>query len=471
MANNGRIEIRHNFTGETNFVILTWVKTSAPLAEVGREVYPAPHSEDTLLVTELSPVMYLVRAYRSADGVGLDQQINELAVDASSGAIYPITRIEYTVDGDGPYDPASGQGSLRDPRLMDQTYWIEERGTGSLFTDEIVDRPDAGGGFDFANVEKLFYADGRYVAYIIERVDAGGEGSGSGAGGETDGVVLLQGAVLNADDFDRATMNGKLLITDYSSTVGTLNFPALITIPDCRFRFSAHGGAQNYAVWQLNPGDTVNFKNQNLNVIYFEKGSSIEAMIKDNILYLWNYSGNYERRGTVIGDSNSARATTLGNLLLANESTGVLQGADYPGLWQYVQSLPAGAVKNLGSGASQWSYFDITTGEYPNKSFWGIDLGAGTFRVPHLAELTRKFITTGENAGRFQDHAVGPLSLEIREGSGGSSTGPILNSGFSGQDNPGPWITNGLPTAEKYIRSTGTETLVKNFGEIPFIIL
>lgn len=455
-----KIEIVHNLSGEPGTVILVGYKSEFPLVEIValREVYPAPHSQETYLRDEsdgVVPVMYIMRWFRSSDGIALDVEIPiALAVDASTGATSPITRIEYNVDGPEPEDPASGQNELRDARLLDKEYWIEERGTGSMFVDEITIRNDDGGGFDWTDPDKLFNEGGRYVAYIIEDVDTP---SGGGGGTSNDGVITLTGATLGSDDFDAPTMDGKLLVTGYTGTAGTLVFAALSSLPDCRFRYSAQGGTQNYGVWQLNPGDTVQFKNQTLNVLYFEKGSSVECMIRDGVMYLWNYVGNYEQRGTVRGDSNSTRAATLGNLLLGNESTGVLNQSDYPGLFEYLLSLPVGAFVSLGSGTGQWSGDGGI-----HKSKWGIS--GTTFRVPHLQGLTRKF---GTAAGLYEADGVGPITGATAEITKGNSyTGNPNNTIFgNGANNPTQQnISIDIDTGN-------TETTVKNFGEIPFIVL
>jgi hypothetical protein len=462
-----RIEIVHNLSGESGTVILTGYKAQFPLVEIPalREVYTAPHAQETYLRTEpdVLPVMYIMRFWRSSDGISLDTEIPiALAVDASTGAVSPVTRIEYNVDGPEDTDPVSGQNQLRDARLLNKNYWVEERGTGSLFTDEITDRSDDGGGFDFTDPFKNFENGGRYAAYIIEESDETGSGSSPVAG---DGVVLLEGP---SDDFVMASMGGKLLIAAYTDPVGTLNFAALATIPDCSFRYQTHGGAQNYGVWQLNPGDTVQFMNQAVNKLYFAKGESIECSIVSGVMYVWSYNGRAAIRGAVYGDSNSTRAGMLGNLLLADESTGVLEGNDYPGLLAYVQSLPAGAFVSLALwGTSQV----VNSGKinqatvYPNKSKWGI---TGTqIRVPHLAGMVSKYLASGEAAGRYEHDQVGSFEAI-----------PTLHKGFSYTGSPNnDTIGNGNTGAADVVQqnakfnTANASTKVINFGEIPYIIL
>lgn len=384
----GRIELVHSFLGETGYVILLWVKTESPLASVigyvtgtglgaqnatnqTRVVYPAAHSQQTLLIEDLDPVMFLVRAYRSADGVSLDTQINEIAVDAGSRSTYSTTTYEYVVDrgytnlapvvtGDEVWaDPVDGSIELRDERLLDQDYAVFMRGLGQRRADEITDRTDAGGGFDLAVPLEVFNSGDTIFVTVQNRVDATGE-SGSGSGAEVSDVF----PITEDQDFDAATMNGKLLYVNYpGAVIGVLTFPNLSLIADSSFKVATHGGAQTYLSLQLDAGDTVRFQGDDKNVIHLGKSEEISIMIRNNIMYVLSDGTNYKRLGQRIwGDKLELNS-------VYRDGTQYTQ-ASQPRMMEFVDSLPGGQVIS----EAAWAAGD--------KSKFARDDVGGTIRVP-----------------------------------------------------------------------------------------
>lgn len=442
----GRINLVHNFLGETNYVIITWQSTVAPLTEIGREVYPAPHSQEALLIEDLDPILHLVRAYRSTDGTTLNTQINELACDAGARSTYSSTTYEYIVDGGDSgvdptwSDPASGQIELRDERLLNQSYAVFMRGLGQRRADEIADRSDDGGGFDLAVTDELFNTLDTIFVTVQNRVDGVETGSGSGSSGEVGDVIFID----TDQDFDPVTMAGKLVYADYaSSVVGVLTFPNLSLIPDCNFKVATHGGLQKCLSLQLDAGDTVRFMSDDRNVIHLGKSEEVGIMIRNNVMYVLSDGTNYKRLGQrVWGDKLEL------NSLYRDGST--YDQDYYPRLMEFIDSLPGANVLSYGSWAT-------------DKGKFARDDIAGTFKVPDDREMFVRAIAVDGSIipGRKQDDTVGPVTVPVNQGNSYTGTG---GAGIVGRGAADP------NTFNISINPSG-ETRPDNIGLLPLIII
>lgn len=372
------IDLTHNFTGETGFVIIVPRKTTAPLADVvctidgvaaqTRKVYPSPHTQQSLVVEGLDPVIYFFKCYRSVDGVALDEQINIIAIDAKSGATQVLTRYTYVVDRGNSLagvwaDPVAGDHGLDDTRLLGRQYYIEERGTGSLQEEEITQR--ALGGFDFADPDKNFEG-GVYFAWVANDVTLP-DGSTPSTGSRD----ILQ-LVANTT-YDPAIHANKILQATFAATTGTLTLPSLATLTDGSFELDSNAGVQRNFVLQLNAGDTAVFLGQVLNKIILGKCESVECVIKANVLYLHNYSGDARRRGERI----------YSDIVLLNTwplcGTGPHNLTDFPAVQQLINRLDPLSV--ISSFAVWGNTVVDTITKYPNKGKWCVP-GDGTFYFP-----------------------------------------------------------------------------------------
>lgn len=477
----GRIELRHTFLGETGFVIIRIYKTSAPLTQasfmvngvtVTQVIYPAPHAEESLLIEDIDPVMYDVKSYRSAGGVTPDSQIFTLACDAGARAAYQSTTFTYVVDrgesGTDPdwSDPASGQVELRDERLLNGSYIIEKRGLGQLVpptetTPEYTDRSDAGGGFDLIAPYGDFEPQDTYFVTLQNRVDVtdSGSGSGSGSGAEVSDVFIID----TNQDFDSATMNGKLLYVDYAAAViGVLTFPNLSLIADCSFKLHTHAGNQTFLQLQLDAGDTVRFYGEDKNVITLGKSEEISVMIRNNVMYVLNNDTGYKKLGQRIWGDKLEQNT------LYRDGTTYTQAA-HPRFVEFLDSLAGGQVITYAAWAT-------------DKGKFARDDVAGTFRVPDsrnqfiraLSSVTGVADTerTTQGAGGKQANANKAHGHGVATSNGapsGSDTSDPVRATVAGSVNgQGTEWTSGADT--KTIRkSGGVESRPDNEGLLPLI--
>lgn len=458
------IGINITITGYAGQLIIVWKKNSNIAAEVGRSSpgeLPFPVDE-IYTIPDLQPVVYLVEFWRSDDGTTLNEFIKSWEIDASRGAIFSETTYEYVVGrgDDGSdldevwADPADGDLALYDERLALSTHEntkIFSRGHGQYRRDEITFN---GTGFEPTGGVSIFSEGDTFFATVLNKTDLQPDANSSAPYGD---VKELKDDVDNSIDFD-SSFYSKLCYTNFSGTVGTIVFPALSLIPDCRVKFITHGGSQNYLKLQFNSGDTAEYLGEDKNVIYLNKGGMIELIFKDNVCYIADHKTNELQRGDVYASFVDKSYT--GAYLLANESVGVLDRDDYPALYELVlEKFEVGAAVTLAAWAT-------------DKTRWAIDIPSHTFQVPHLDDMYRRFRTGSEATGTKQDaapgththpasHTDGTVSF-VKRKAGGPGGGLGLNAAGSGWE---------LAEANTGNNPGATETRVKSYKEIPLIVL
>lgn len=423
----GQLTISHNFSGELNFIVGVPKLTTAPLADVictidgvtgqTRIAYAFPHSQVSLLIENLQNAWYTVKFYRSADGTSLDEELLTLAGNALADSVFPIIKYDYVVgrgDADSGvdetwHDPIAGDHGIRDERLLNKVYWVEERGTGTLLPVEIVDRSDDGGGFDFADTDKIFNDGGVYFVTVIEREDGTASAGPSGSSDYNDILILA------ADqDYDPVTMGSKLLIANWGTTVGALDIPNFSLVADSKFKLQTHGGSQRNVIIQLDAGNTVQFRGAVVNKIILGKGEMIECLFKSNVMYILDYDGDYAR----VGRRVYADMAELNSLPLDGTQ---YQQADYPRLVEYVNNLPGGQIVS----EVTWASVVVIDGvnKTPYKGFYAVE--GSTIRVPDERNMGTRTLKTFDSVdasdtervknvpGGYQKDGIGPLNLVI----------------------------------------------------------
>lgn len=483
----GSLTISHNFTGETGYIIAVPKKSTAPLADVictidgvaaqTRKTYSAPHSQRSMLIENLDPVWYLIKFYRSVGGVSLDEEILTLAGNALTGSLYPITKYEYVVNrgqsGTDPdwADPVADDIGIRDERLLNQTYWIEERGTGTLRTDEITDRSDDGGGFDFeaslVTGGKVMNDGATYIAWVIERVDA--SPVSNTANGDYNDIVELTADL----DFDPNLHASKVLVANWATSKGILTIPNLTLIPDCKFKLTTHGGSQTWVAIQFDAGDTIECRKSDLNVIWIGSGEECEILFKNNVPYLLKTPAGYETVGQrIYGDSLTELNT------VPRDGTQYDQD-DLPRLMQWMDEYSVPSISE-GTGATQWGYSQILDGEtiFPNKGKYARDDVGGTIRVPddrdrviaglRLTDGTSDPERVSQGAGGFQQNK---FKQHYHETGTESHDTPKFRRGVAHALRAwgGTIATNFPSTTDDANVGGGTKTRMDNTGMMPLL--
>lgn len=445
----GRIEIKHNFTGLADFLIVRWFKSTAPASPasglvdgstVTQVVYPSPHGEKSLVITEIDPEFYTVRFYQSADGATPDAELPvPLSIDASQAAMNILTTYNYIVGRGEEGDPVDGDTGLRDARLLNKNYSVYERGTGPMIdpedpSAEWVDRSDDGGGFDWVTDGKVFNEGAVYTVVVQNQQDIP---DGGGGGSDYNDIVLI-----DADTtFDVATHAGKVLLAT-DGVIRTLTMPLLASLGDCKFRLM-HYGNQTNTVLQLGMGNTVAFRANSVNKIILGKGEWVECLIKNNVLYVTSWQTQHELLGSIRWLWEN---TVEQNTLVATDSTGSqLNESDYARVTEILDTLPAGSIVSLAS----WS---------ANKGKWG--RGSGKFIVPYLVDQFIRAVAT--DMGRLQVAQTPPLVIlasQLSITDAGATDTKLTAGGDSSPANP---IT---------INPGSTENRPQNIGLAPHICI
>lgn len=478
-----RIGINVFVSGLSGTMIIRWVKPATPSTEEGRSAALAFPVDQVYTINNINRVVYIVQLWRSDDGVALSQLIKDWSIDASLVNVAIFKTYQYKVDrgwtnltpvvtGTEVWaDPANLDIDLIDERLdgIEQADMIvHQSGYGRLLDAEYELITVPGIGIRLLN-EKTFDTDVAW-SITVSTIDIVSLDPGpTGADGMFAGVEIL---TANQDFDGTPDLANKLVIANWAGTVGQITYPDLTLIPDgTHVTYNTHGGSQKYLTHQFDAGDTVRFMNQDVNVIYQAKNEKLSFYFFGGVCYVIDYDGRAAQRGGIMCDYDNSRGTDSGACLLADGSlTAELLASDYPGLYAFIAALPSGFVA-LGTSVGQFDY-DSGGGVFPNRRYYGLrTTGTPAFKVPDLNGMVVKF---GATPGEYQADQVGPFDVDFRDGSGGSSTGTLNNTGFSGQDNPSSWIYNGAAGAEKYFRphnAANTETTVKNFKQIPYIIL
>lgn len=479
-----RIGLNIYVAGYSGQLLIVWKEVVAgnpTPPETGRSAAQAFPYSAVYTINDISPVAHLVELWRSSDGVALDELIKRWEIDASIYNEISHQTYQYKVGrgttegtiGNGDYwiDPSNGDTQLVDERIDGATQdelIVHEAGFGHKLNAE-YDLLAGGGiellnGYTFNQDTAWFITWSRVVAQQVQVTTAAT-------------YTGIEEVTASRDVYVDATDNlyNKLVIINGAGSNVTLTFPDVALIPNnTKMTVNTHRGSQKYCTLQFDAGDTVYFNGQAVNVIYLAKCEEISMYWKSGVCYVTSYNGRALRRGSVFASMDSSLATDTGAYLLADESTGELAKADYPGLYAWIAALPASHSVALGVGAGQWSYsLTVNTGKineattYPYKSKFGIDTGAETFRVPHLKNLGRRFLDTGEFPGRYQHDAVGKFEAVLTVPKGYSYTGAPNNNRFgNGATNP-----QDTATANSEIETGNTESIMKNFGETPFIVL
>jgi hypothetical protein len=453
MATQG---IKTYITGLTGFLIVRYAEVATPSAYIGQTTALAFPVDHTYTIINLRRVAHYFEFWQSNDGTTLSQQIKVWEIDVAKQEVPAISIYYYRVNGgrgvDGVWsDPLSDQLQLRDTRLAGKQYTVDEEGTGPLTpVEEYTDF--SGGGFD--KISGFPFQDGgRYRVTVYDKIVVDTPEPSVTSGGGFSAVMIANEAnhVLTADYY------GKLIECGYATGgTGIFTLQALATIPDGTvLRFSTHLGNQQYLKIQLSGSETVKFWGKNRNHIYLGKCESLDILKQNGQFYCMNDNTGYDRVGQrVWGD-------------VVEINTYLRNGNDYAEA--YAGRLIDWALDNFASGqlVSFATWNTSVLGVPLFRRLFAYDSASNTIRVPDSMNMYQRAVpTTGTTPGAYQPDTVGPVTIELMNGQGGSGTGPISNTqGFSGQDSNAGYIDG----SELVKLGVGTETRGKGELLLPLV--
>lgn len=456
-----KIYHKFNFTGVASpYVIAVLTEHSAPLAEVDRQVFTVFDNADTF--EGLNPVMHRIRYYESADGTTLGNLLIGASIDATIYNEPGIEIITFLVDGGRgtPYfDPVTGSDTYANVNLDGANYSVYVEGLG-LVDPSYYDQY-TGGGFQWNNGRTWAGGErGQVIKYLTVSTVVSSV------------VIKPYQDILDfsADFTFGALYYNTFFRTNYAGTAGQVTFPAHATVPNLtRVKFSTHGGNQNYLTLKFNGSETIKLFGQNFNEFHLAKGEEIELMWKGGVCFVSDYKGNFLMRGKL---QHSYDNVATHPFLYGHIDTGVLDKADYRGMYAFILGLPVGVACDL----ADWNDSATIDGgtKYPNRSRYGIDTIGEQFRIPDWSNLGLRFLKADVSTDTERVNDVpGGYQVDMLKAHTHTVTPPNSNSvaGYgksaTGNDAPeGSGITP-FPTGS----TGGAETRMENGGQIPLIYL
>jgi hypothetical protein len=437
----------------TSDIILVVREMDAPLAEVYRHFYPAPHTQVNLTVDNLNPVMHIVQAWSTTDGTTLLQLKGQCDIDASIGGQLAFDIVTFIVDrgltGTPHYDPVTPTNQYANPDLDGKTYTVFKPGYGPLIFGYHIDTI-VGGGFHFIDGQE-FSSTEEYTIMVSDLVATNTVSSGAGY---PKGVVAI-----TADTAFAPAHYGQLLeIVGAGTGVITISIADINTIPDNTvFGINTHNGLQRYVTLQLPSGKYCQILGVQRNAGYISRGQEVTFIKKG--AYLRVTAGAYEAFGRVGDRIYKDGAGPLNSL---PETGGWYLKADYPGIARYVSELPIGDVvagtDDVTPGAADVAKWNVGT----NK-IWVPD--AGGYFVRNADPNTDVDIGRSTVSGNIEADMVGPHTHLVTPPDANS------NAGF-GKTTTGNDAHEGTGIAPyATAANTGTETRPKNVNRYCYIII
>jgi hypothetical protein len=369
-----KIRLVYNFSGIPQDVIIAWFEFSAPNAEIGRFVLDGTVDHEKVgehTIADLNPVMHRVKFYESSDGVTLETLLVSADIDASLISVPVAEFIEFQV-GVTAGAPAHGDSQyvntdLDDPDITD--YVVEQRGFGNLSWNTEINEI-AGGGFEFIN-GWTFNQDDTYFITIYKMVQQQSTSI-------TTQNQFIDVEIISANDTFDADLYNKLLIADFVGVgVGVIDVPDFGTIPNhTMLHLNTHSGEQRYVTLQFD-SDAIRFMGEYRTAIHLGRGEEIRILFMDGNGYVVSYSGGYG----LVGERRLGNKPGMNELLL--DGTEYLI-ADYPRIWDYIQSLPATQLVTYAA----WGQVQAVTvagnviNRYPNKGLFAQSVDGLSFKVP-----------------------------------------------------------------------------------------
>ncbi|MES2620169.1 MAG: hypothetical protein V4615_04885 [Bacteroidota bacterium] len=404
--------IKHNFSAVAQDVICVWYENGAPLAEVGREVIEAPHTEGSLTVTDLNPVMHSFKFYQSSNGTTLETLLVSLDIDAAISNEAFVELYEFEVGdgqevGDGNpahLSPVQGDTEYLNDNLADgdiTRYEVVQRGYGPLSWRNEIEEIETGG-FRFTN-DFIFNENDRYFITVYKLVTSSAGNTVTTQAQFTDVAVLSENI-----EFGSALYN-KLLIADWAGRVGVIDIPDLSSIPNnTALHLNAHQGAQWYVTLHMvESGDTIFFNGVEVDEIHLGRGEEIRIVFKNGAAYVVSYSGDAKRRGEVIMSDK-----VLLNSFLANGTE--YNTGDLPGL------MEALSTEQIVTYAAWDAFQDVVIGEitkryYLNRGKFAVDNVAGKVKLPDYRGQSFRILKSFDGTTDATRLSQGSGSLQAQE--------------------------------------------------------
>lgn len=446
--------------GITDYLYMVLYEASAPNTPVANSAQFAPphNASRQIQFIDLNPVIHLVNLFVT-DGVSTTGTI---IANFSIDPRFPGAEVRLPLYIYGDVTPGfdSGGNVFTDPDgvLDGWDYTVDIRGMGLLDPDTEVDKTPPG--YQVTIPDYIIQPNELHIISFAPKLII------YNAPTNTGGQLFSEVEIITADRALVEADKGKQFIIASATSTVVITLPEVSTIAANRlFLFTSEGGNHINAVIEVEGGSSekIDWNGPQTEVIlgqceHIWLYKWVDPLDVNN--FSWKVCHASDRILQVGETFYYDRNSDLLNAVFADGSE--LDRDVYPRLWNYVQSLEASMLVS----EATWQSSFTEQGKYSTGD------GSTTFRLRILtpAGFIRGVDGTIRKAGSFQLGSVdvSDIDIEIREGSGGGTTGDIENSGFSGQDTPTDWLPNDIGAGPKYIRLTSaseaTETRPNNVG-------
>jgi hypothetical protein len=421
-----------NITGYLRVIAREMTDTGPSPAESANVVYAPPQpTTRNIVIADLNPIPYQFEFYESDDGIALGVLLASYVIDVGKIFQAIMTLYEFKVGRGEANDPAANATQYTNSALAGFTaerLIVTQRVVGprSFLMGEI-EVLDAGG-FKFPDdSDEVFNDQDFWTVWALNLITV------------QDPVNITRGRFKDIIEFD-----DDLTITDDhydclleaagpDTDLLTLTFPPLAGIPnDVAFGITTHGGDQRYVAIQLDGSDICRFMRDTKNIFWLGKNETIYVIIKDGIMKVSDYNGDYARVGQKV-KRDIDFTTDPGDespLNIVAEVGGWLLIADYPRLYyEFVNKLPPAQLSAVVAGVvTDKTKFAI---DAPNVRFWIPDTGGYVERnVDPDANVDTDRASDQRYTGTVQTDLVGDidatLPVETAAVSGGNGGTPNM---------------------------------------------
>lgn len=423
----------------TSDVILVVRESDAPLAEVFRQFYAAPHTQQNLTVDNLNPVMHIVQIWTTTDGITLLQLKGQCDIDASITNSFAFDFIQFIV-GRGletpNFDPVADQPQYVNPNIDGKTYVVFKPGQGPLdWTADI--NTITGGGFQFINGQN--FGSGEEYTVMVSNLVASTVVS-SGKGYPSDIVPIAGDTAFSSLHFS------KLLEVISANPLVGISISDLSIIPDGTvFGINTHNytasiGFHQTTVLQLPSGKYVQVLGKQRNALYLGIGEEVTLIKKGAYLRIVDWEGDHRRLGERISTDGTPPQNSL------PETGGWFAKSSFPRVFEwYINELD---ITELGTGT------DDVVPDASNKTKWII--GVNKFWVPDRRNYFDRNTDGIRKSGDVQAEMVGPHTHKVKPPDSNSQSG--FGKTTTGSDGP---ESTGIAQYDT-LANTGTENRPAN---------
>ena len=346
-----------------NWLVVAIYKSTSPGVVEDFQAFPAPHlAPQNVVFTGLDPQTYIVTTYESLDGTPTGTIRHTFFYDPS----FQVAEIRPDLFLQVGVTPGmdSGATAYDDATLDGWEYSIELRQSyGTLQPD--VDWQYTLTGWELLIPDYTFQIDEVYILHFYPKISTF-EPIVTTANLFSDLLTVTADTVLAPAD------TGKMVLMQSATAKILMTLPLIAEVevlkPIC---FMSNGGSHINGTISTQGGNVIQFLNNTPTSVFIGQGEQIWLMRGGDNWIAFNLFGNFSSVGLIETDYSTTRLNTI---FAAGQ---LLTRANYPRLWQYVQSLD---VSMLVTDAD-WSNPFLN-----NKSRYSTGDGVTTFRVPLLYE-------------------------------------------------------------------------------------